>query len=91
MDLSRLFLFLIILPPETYNFKKRLMSEYQHYEFRSLARPLTNEQMRELRRYSSRAEINATSFSVDYNWGDLKGETLTLPDKPIDKDGCPFP
>ncbi len=49
------------------------MSEYQYYEFRAVERPLTNKQVGELRRYSSRAEITATSFSVEYNWGDFKG------------------
>jgi hypothetical protein len=49
------------------------MSEYQYYEFRAIERPLTNKQVGELRRYSSRADITATSFSVEYNWGDFKG------------------
>jgi hypothetical protein len=52
------------------------MSEYQYYEFRAVDRPLTNQQIRELRRYSSRAEITATSFSVEYNCGDFKGNPL---------------
>jgi len=43
------------------------MSEYQYYEFRAIERPLTNKQVGELRRYSSRADINTTSFSVEYN------------------------
>ena len=50
------------------------MSEYQYYEFRAIERPLTNKQVGELRRYSSRADITATSFSVEYNWGDFKGD-----------------
>ena len=50
------------------------MSEYQYYEFRAVDRPLTNKQILELRRYSSRAEITATTFSVEYNWGDFKGD-----------------
>jgi hypothetical protein len=50
------------------------MSEYQYYEFRAIERPLTKKQVGELRRYSSRAEITATSFSVEYNWGDFKGD-----------------
>jgi hypothetical protein len=45
------------------------MSEYQYYEFRAVDRPLTNQQIRDLRRYSSRAEITATTFSVEYDWG----------------------
>src|SRR5215813_14164323 len=49
------------------------MSEYQYYEFRAIDRPLTKKQVGELRRYSSRAEITATSFSVEYNWVGFKG------------------
>jgi len=50
------------------------MSEYQYYEFRVIELPLTKKQVGEPRRYSSRAEITATSFSVEYNWGDFKGD-----------------
>lgn len=50
------------------------MSEFQSYEFRAVDQPLTDKQMAELRRYSSRAEISSTGFSVDYAYGDFKGE-----------------
>src|SRR5438093_13055017 len=60
------------------------MSEYQYGEFRAVDRPLTNEQILELRRYSSRAEITATTFSVEYNWGDFKGDPHTWMDKYFD-------
>ena len=33
------------------------MSEYQYHEFQALERPLTQHEMRELRRYSTRATI----------------------------------
>lgn len=36
------------------------MSEYQHFEFRAIDRPLSRAQMDELRRYSSRARITPT-------------------------------
>ena len=49
------------------------MSEYQYYEFQALDRPLTQEQMSELRAYSSRAQITPSSFVNEYNWGDFKG------------------
>jgi len=49
------------------------MSEYQYFEFQAIDHPLTEEQMTELRRYSSRAAITPTSFEVEYNWGDFKG------------------
>ncbi|RJP21123.1 MAG: hypothetical protein C4520_10420 [Candidatus Abyssobacteria bacterium SURF_5] len=50
------------------------MSEYQFYEFRALDRPLTVEQMEELRSSSSRAEITPISFNNFYNWGSFKGD-----------------
>lgn len=50
------------------------MSEYQYYEFLALDRPLTDEQMAQLRRYSTRAEISSTRFVNEYHWGDLKGD-----------------
>jgi hypothetical protein len=52
------------------------VSEYQYYEFQALDRPLTPEQMTELRRYSSRAQITPTSFINVYNWGDFKGDPM---------------
>ncbi len=49
------------------------MSEYQYYEFRAMDRPLTQEQMGELRAYSSRAQITPRGFVDAYNWGSFKG------------------
>ena len=57
------------------------MSEYQYYEFQAVDRPLTPEQMSELRAYSSRAQITPSSFVNVYNWGDFKGN----PDKWMEK------
>jgi hypothetical protein len=54
------------------------MSEYQYYEFLALDRPLTAEQRAELRSISSRAEITATRFVNEYQWGDLKGDPRTM-------------
>jgi len=54
------------------------MSEYQYYEFLALDRPLTAEQRAELRSISSRAEITATRFVNEYQWGDLKGDPLQM-------------
>ena len=39
------------------------MSEYQYYEFQAIDRPLTQQQMAELRAVSTRARITATSFT----------------------------
>ena len=50
------------------------MSEYQYYEFQAIDRPLTEQEMRELRSYSTRARITPTSFVNDYSWGNFKGD-----------------
>ncbi|HVB82778.1 MAG TPA: hypothetical protein VNE82_22860 [Candidatus Binataceae bacterium] len=50
------------------------MSEYQYFEFQSIARPLTQLEMRELRSYSSRATITSTRFVNEYQWGNFKGD-----------------
>jgi len=49
------------------------MSEYQYYEFLAIDKPLTSEEMAELRELSSRARITPTSFINEYHWGDFKG------------------
>lgn len=53
------------------------MSEYQYYEFMAIDRPLTGDEMAELRALSTRAEITPVSFTNVYHWGDFKGD----PDK----------
>ncbi len=50
------------------------MSEYQYFEFQAIDQPLTAEDMDELRRWSSRAEITPTWFWNEYHWGDFKGD-----------------
>ena len=60
------------------------MSEYQYYEFRAVDRPLTREERGELRSISTRAEITATSFTNEYNWGDLKASPRRLVEQYFD-------
>src|SRR5260370_28511514 len=60
------------------------MSEYQYYEFLALDRPLTTEQRAELRSISSRAEITATRFVSEYQWGDLKGDPRQMMERYFD-------
>ncbi|GLU39692.1 hypothetical protein [Pseudomonas sp. NBRC 100443] len=50
------------------------MSEYQYYEFAAIDRPLTPQEMAELRARSGRAVITPTAFTNHYNWGDLNGD-----------------
>ncbi|MFJ9520995.1 hypothetical protein ACIRPK_22415 [Kitasatospora sp. NPDC101801] len=54
------------------------MSEFQFYQFAAIERPLTAEQMVEVRRTSTRAEITPTSFVNTYQWGDFKGSCEQL-------------
>jgi hypothetical protein len=49
------------------------MSEYQYYEFLAIDRPLTVEEMQELRSCSTRAVITRTRFTNHYEWGSFKG------------------
>ena len=60
------------------------MSEYQYYEFLALDRPLTAEQRAELRAISTRAEITATRFVNEYQWGDLKGDPRKMMERYFD-------
>jgi hypothetical protein len=60
------------------------MSEYQYYEFQAIDRPLTAEDMRELRAYSTRARITPTSFTNDYAWGSFKGDENAWMEKYFD-------
>ena len=54
------------------------MSEYQWYEFVALDRPLSIQQMAELRAVSTRAQITRTRFWNEYQWGDLKADPARL-------------
>jgi len=52
-------------------------SEYQYYEFQAIDRPLGEADRKALRDLSTRARINATSFTNAYEWGDFKGDPGT--------------
>ncbi len=60
------------------------MSEYQYYEFQAIDRPLTEQEMSELRSYSSRAVITPTRFVNHYQWGSFKGNSLAWMEKYFD-------
>lgn len=60
------------------------MSEYQYYEFIAIDKPLTSQQMAEMREVSTRANITATSFVNEYQWGDFKGNPKNWVDKYFD-------
>ncbi|MGE3270317.1 MAG: hypothetical protein AB7P40_16305 [Chloroflexota bacterium] len=54
------------------------MSEYQYYEFLAIDRPLSVEQMRELRSISTRAQITPTRMTNTYSYGDFRGDPVSL-------------
>jgi hypothetical protein len=60
------------------------MSEYQHYDFQAIDRPLTVEEMSALRRHSSRARITPTRFVNDYSYGSFKGDSSEWMEKYFD-------
>jgi hypothetical protein len=63
-----------LLPSQTNQHDGTTMSEYQYYEFQAIDRPLSNQEMRELRSYSTRAQITSTNFINEYHWGNFKGD-----------------
>jgi hypothetical protein len=61
------------------------MSEYQYYEFAAIDKPLNEKDMKALRNLSTRAQITATSFVNEYNYGDFRGRPLSLMEKYFEK------
>ena len=61
-----------------------MLSEYQYYEFQAIDRPVDEADQEALRRLSSRAQINATSFINHYEWGDFKGSPRQLMERWFD-------
>ena len=60
------------------------MSEYQYYEFLAIDRPLTADEMDELRALSTRATITPVSFTNEYNWGNFAGDPDMLMERYFD-------
>ena len=60
------------------------MSEYQYYYFEAIDKPLTDQQQKELRKISTRAQINSRRFENEYNWGDLSGDVDSMLKKYFD-------
>jgi hypothetical protein len=60
------------------------VSEYQYYEFLAIDRPLSKQELAELRAISTRAEITPTSFVNTYEWGDLKARPIEMVKKYFD-------
>ncbi|MEV8319329.1 hypothetical protein AB0Q95_34740 [Streptomyces sp. NPDC059900] len=54
------------------------MSEFQHYQFVAADRPLSDEQVAEIRKLTTRAALTRTTFVNSYQWGDFKGSCEQL-------------
>ncbi len=54
------------------------MSEYQRYEFMTIDRPLTREQLDAVRTLSSHIEATSTHALIEYHWGDFKHDPIEV-------------
>jgi hypothetical protein len=54
------------------------MSEYQRYEFMTVDRPLTREQLDKVNKLSSHIEASSTHAVIEYNWGDFKHDPMKV-------------
>lgn len=54
------------------------MSEYQRYEFMTIDRPLTRDQLAAVNRLSSHIEASATHAVIEYQWGDFKHDPIEV-------------
>src|SRR5712692_5319860 len=54
------------------------MSEYQRYEFMTIDRPLTREQLDAVNALSSHIEASSTHALVEYQWGDFKHDPIKV-------------
>src|SRR3989454_8362696 len=54
------------------------MSEYQRYEFMTIDRPLTREQLDAVNALSSHIEASSTHALIEYHWGDFKHDPIDV-------------
>jgi hypothetical protein len=54
------------------------MSEYQFIHFLAVDRSLNDEQLKYMRRQSSRAEITPREFTNEYHFGDFRGNAMEM-------------
>ncbi len=54
------------------------MSEYQRYEFMTVDRPLTPQQLSDVEDLSSHIEATSTHAIIEYHWGDFKHDPISV-------------
>src|SRR5437588_10102006 len=60
------------------------MSEYQRYEFMTIDRPLTRDQLDAVEALSSHIEASSTHALIEYHWGDFKHDPIDVLHKYFD-------
>ena len=60
------------------------MSEYQRYEFMTIDRPLTGDQLDAVNGLSSHIEASSTHALIEYHWGDFKHDPIDVLKKYFD-------
>ena len=58
--------------------RTRVVSEYQRYEFMTIDRPLTRAQLDEVNELSSHIEASSTHALIEYHWGDFKHDPIKV-------------
>ena len=54
------------------------MSEYQHYEFQAIDRPLTEDEQAAVSQLSSRVQLSSTKAIFIYNYGDFPDDPFQV-------------
>src|SRR6266568_3556634 len=54
------------------------MSEFQRYEFMTIDRPLTQEQLNSVKSLSSHIQVSSTHASIDYHWSSFKHDPINI-------------
>ena len=54
------------------------MSEYQRYEFMTIDKPLTREQLNAVNALSSHINASSTRAVIEYHWGDFKHDPINV-------------
>jgi len=57
---------------------EEFVSEYQCVLFRAIDQPVSEENLKYMRRQSSRAEITSWSFENEYHYGDFRGDSIEM-------------
>lgn len=60
------------------------MSEFQCYQFKTIDRPLSSEELREVDGLSSRGHVNSTSATFIYHYSDFRHDPATVLEKYFD-------